>query len=724
MSNGRTRGTLDMRNMKRLLQASVLAWIAGGSLVSAAITAPAIENEMPGADPLVPFDAYQETVSFSDPQISPDGKHFVFLGPVANVPNLMMAATDNPGEAKALTHDAGRGFQGRTIWGERSIRWAEDSRHLLYMRDDKGDENWVLYSLDTVTGKSLRLTPASGVRVKDLQTSTSHPDEVLFSMNDHDPKARDYYTANIITGALQHVVGMAPYQAKFFDRDFKERIGLTVEPDQSWTIDRRDAAGKWGTLTQLTSEDAAMMMSNQINDLGGSVFSADNSKLIAFSSKDLDTEALVEYDMKSGQRSILAVEKGVDVKRALVNPATGAPQAYVRYWTEREWRLLDPTLRGDFDYLKRLDEGQIDVESRSRDDGKWIVSFMHADFPIRYFLYDRARRASVLLGVSSPQLAKLKLSKLQPFVTKSSDGFDLVSYIAYPTWVKLNAEGIPDKPLPMITLVHGGPSDERPELVFAPIIQWLTNRGYVFFYVDFRGSTGFGKAFMNAQRREWGGAMNRDVVEQVQAVVKRGIADPKRVGIFGGSYGGYETLVAMTKTPGVFACGAELAGPSNLETFTDPATMPPDWNAAQWYDLLGDPRTKEGLALLRDRSPTNFADQTRGSVLIAQGANDVRVPTREATAIADRMKEHGVEVTYLLYPDEGHGLQRKENHASFYSIVEVFFGRCLGGRYASLTTQMENSSIQAPLGAEYIPGLQKALAARVSDGMTKADTPR
>jgi acetyl esterase/lipase len=308
-----------------------------------------------------------------------------------------------------------------------------------------------------------------------------------------------------------------------------------------------------------------------------------------------------------------------------------------------------------------------------------------------------------------------------PFVTRSSDGFDLVSYVSFPAWVKLDENGIPDKPLPTITYVHGGPSDERPMLAFAPLVQWLTNRGYIFFYVNFRGSPGFGKAFMNAQKHEWGGAMNRDVVEQVHTAVERGIVDRKRVAILGGSYGGYETLIAMTKTPDVFACGIDVVGPSNLETFLDPATMPPDWNAENWYALLGDPRTEEGLGLLRDRSPINFAAQTRGSMLIVQGANDVRVPTRESEAVVNKMAQHGVKVTYLLYPDEGHGLLRRENNASFNAITEVFLGQCLGGRYLPIGGALEGSSVQVSTGVDHIPGLQQALAARVSDGLTKVD---
>ncbi|MGH8189613.1 MAG: alpha/beta fold hydrolase, partial [Steroidobacteraceae bacterium] len=266
------------------------------------------------------------------------------------------------------------------------------------------------------------------------------------------------------------------------------------------------------------------------------------------------------------------------------------------------------------------------------------------------------------------------------------------------------------------------PSDERAESAIAPVLQWLTNRGYAVFAVNFRGSPGFGKAFMNAQRHEWGGAMNRDVIEQVQSLVKQGIADPKRLAVFGGSYGGYETLVAMTLTPDVFACGVAVVGPANLETFIDPAKIPPDWKVDALHDLLGDPNTEAGRKLLRARSPINFAHQTKGRMLIVQGANDVRVPTRESEQVVAEMDKHGVKVTYLLYPDEGHGLLRKENDSSFFAITEVFLGECLKGRYAPIAGKIEGSSVQVPVGAAHIPGLKAALAARKNDGLLQVNT--
>jgi dipeptidyl aminopeptidase/acylaminoacyl peptidase len=695
------------------------AWLAGLAFAQALATP--VVNDIPGADPMVPFDRYLQPSSYEGPQLSPDGRQIAVLAPVDGVTNLMIADAAEPTALRPLTRDAGRGMQSVTIWYEPTFRWAENGRHIFYIRDDEGDENWVLYSIDTRTGERRQLTPASGVRVRGLQTSPKFPDEVLFGMNDRTATQVDYYRANAVTGAVTHAGTAAPYLLKLFDGDFRERVAIALLPDLSIQTLTTDADGQWKEINRTARADTPSMSANMINDLGGAVFSADGRRLLAFSSQGLDTTALVEYELSSGTRRVVAVERGVDIKRAIVHPATHAPQAYIRHFTHREWVVLDPAVAPDFAHLQSLGLGELRIDSRSRDDRRWLVSFMRADSPVRYFLYDRGTRSTVPLGVSSPQLAELALSDMQPVVTKSSDGFDLVSYIAYPSWIELDERGVPPAPLPVLTVVHGGPSDERAETGFAPVLQWLTNRGYAVFVVNFRGSPGFGKAFMNAQRHEWGGAMNRDVIEQVQALVARRIADPKRLGVLGGSYGGYETLVAMTMTPDVFACGVAVVGPSNLETFMDPSTIPPDWELDALHDLLGDPATAEGRKLLRERSPIHYAQQTRGRMLVVQGANDVRVPVRESDQVVGAMDEAGVKVTYLLYPDEGHGILRNENNRSFLAITEVFLGECLGGRYSALGDRIEGSSVQVPLGARHIPGLSDALAARKDDGLLQVD---
>ena len=709
--------------MKSGIVISIALGICAAALGACGKPAAKVVNDIPGADPLIPFESLLLKPSYEAPKLSPDGKHIAVLGQLDGVGNLMLASIDKPTELKPLTKDTGRGFQSQTIWSESTYRWAPSGKHLFYIRDDKGDENWVLYSLDIATGASRQLTPAEGVRVRGLQTSPKFPDEVLFSMNDKGPRALDYYRANAVTGKVAHVTSAAPYLALVFDNDFQPRLGAKLDAkDRAIVIDaRRD--GRWVQSNRVGPEDTAALSSNHLNDTGGAVIAPDGKTLIGFSSQGLDTTALVSYDIATGKREIIASDPQVDIKRALIHPQTGKPQAYLRNFTVAEWKVLDESLKKDFDKLAAMDFGEIEIESRTPDDALWIVRFMRPDYPIRYHLYDRRTGTTTQLGLSTPQLANLKLSNMYPIVIKSSDGFDLVSYMSYPTWVKLDANKVPATPQPVITIVHGGPSDERAQYAFAPLLQWLTNRGYAVFLVNFRGSLGFGKKFINADKLEWGGAMHRDVLEQVDNLVKLKIADPRRLGIFGGSYGGYETLVAMTLTPGVFACGNAVVGPSNLETFiVGYGKDSPEGDASSWYPRLGDPRTPEGLKLLKERSPFNYAHQTKGRMMIVQGANDIRVPTGESDQVVGAMQKAGVKVTYLLYPDEGHGLIRTENNRSFLAASEVFFGECLGGRYEALTAaQVEGSSVQVPVGAEHLPGLQAALAGRKDQGMLQVD---
>src|SRR5450631_2126394 len=331
--------------------------------------APRVLNEIPGADPLVPFESYLLKPSYEAPQISPDGKHIAVLGQIDGVSNLMIAEIGRPTTLRPLTHERGRGLQAHTIWDEPTYRWAENSRDLFYMRDDKGDENWVLYSLDTVTGASRRLTPAQGVRARGLQTSPQFPDQVLFGMNDKAPAEVDYYSANARTGEINHVGAAKPYFLKLFDNDFKERVAIALDPkDLARVIFVRAADGTWKESNRVLPEDAEALSANHINNLGGALITADGRKLLAFSSQGLDTTAWVSFDLATGKRDIIGLDKRVDVKRALASPTSLAPQAYMRNFTTAEWVALNPGLQKTFDALRAMDLGEIEVESRSHDD--------------------------------------------------------------------------------------------------------------------------------------------------------------------------------------------------------------------------------------------------------------------------------------------------------------------------------------------------------------------
>jgi dipeptidyl aminopeptidase/acylaminoacyl peptidase len=673
---------------------------------SAASAAP--QSSASAADPLIPFKTLLAPATVQAPKLSPDGKHLSFLSPVNGVTNIMVAPVNDVKAARPITNETKRGFQAQTISGDPVYQWAMNGSHMLYLQDKDGDENWLLYSINVHTGEVKSLTPFKNTQVRVLRLSPTHPDEALIAANNRDPRYYDVYRVNVVTGKLDLVEKNDRFVAYVADNDLKLRVAVALTKGGGYEILKPAGDGAWRLYFALTPEDS----------LGSAIgFDSSNRFLYAYDSRGRDTAALVKHDLDAGKMTVVASNDKVDVDGAIVHPATGAIQAYATNWTRKKWNLLDSSIKRDFDYLATVRDGDLTIESRSRDDQRWVVRYTLSDAPETFYLYDRAARKATKLFTSTPQLEGLPLTKMHPVVVKSRDGFDLVSYVSFPRWIDPDGDGKPSKPVPMVMIVHGGPDDERAMYGFAPLLQWLCNRGYAVFYVNFRGSPGFGKKFLNAQHLEWGGKMHDDLIDQVNWAVAQGYTLKDRIAILGGSYGGYATLVGMTMTPDVFACGVEVCGPANLETFI--ATMPATWSLDRIVLKLGDPRTEAGQALLKARSPYNFAKQTKHPLLIAQGANDSRVPQAEADRLVEAMVKSGVKVTYLLYPDEGHGFLRAQNNYSFFAVTEIFLAQNLGGRYQPITDELEGSSIDVPIGGQHIPGLAAALSARRDDGLPK-----
>jgi dipeptidyl aminopeptidase/acylaminoacyl peptidase len=395
----------------------------------------------------------------------------------------------------------------------------------------------------------------------------------------------------------------------------------------------------------------------------------------------------------------------------LEHPTTYTIQAVAFNYTRPEWKVLDPSIQGDLDYLRTAARGDLLVTSRTLDDRLWTVAAIVDDGPARFYLYDRTARKATLLFTHRKALEGLPLAAMHPEVITSRDGLKLVSYLTLPVGSDARRAGRPDQPLPMILLVHGGPWT-RDTWGFNGEEQWLANRGYAVLSVNYRGSTGFGKRFLNAGSREWAGKMHDDLIDAVDWAIKEGIADRGRVAILGGSYGGYAALVGLTFTPDVFACAVDIVGPSNLETLLN--TIPPYWEPgiAMFTTRVGDHRTAEGRRFLESRSPLTFVDRIRRPLLIGQGANDPRVKQSEADQIVAAMQRRGIPVTYVLYPDEGHGFARPENRLSFNAVVEAFLSRHLGGRVEPIGRDFQGSTITVPTGAKDVPGLPAALSSR------------
>ena len=367
---------------------------------------------------------------------------------------------------------------------------------------------------------------------------------------------------------------------------------------------------------------------------------------------------------------------------------------------------LDPALKPDLDFLLREAGGQFTITARTEADDKWLVAVDSITAPPAAYLYDRKARKLNKLYDTRPELLGAPLVPMQAHEIKTRDGLTMVSYLSVPAGPQSAA-----KPVPMVLLVHGGPW-ARDEYGYNSYHQWLANRGYAVLSVNFRGSTGFGKSFTNAGDLQWGRKMHDDLLDAVQWAVQRGVAQKDKVAIMGGSYGGYATLAGLAFTPKEFACGVDIVGPSNL--FTLLGTIPPYWEAfkKQLYRRMGDPGTPEGQALLKERSPLNFAASIERPLLIGQGANDPRVNVAESDQIVDAMKARGIPVTYIVFPDEGHGFARPVNNIAFNAVTENFLARCLGGRAEGMADTLKASTAQVRHGAEFAPGLKEALTVK------------
>ncbi len=624
----------------------------------------------------------------ASPFFSPDGTKIAYLAPVNGVLNVWVGPADDPAAAKPVTNDISRGI--------RTYFWAYTNKHILYLQDKNGDENWRVYSVDLVSGQNRDLTPVEGVRAQIQEVSFKFPDEMLVGLNDRNPRYHDIYRVNIDTGERKLVQENEGFLGFVSDDDYNIRFAIRFTQDGGNEILKKTDNGSLEHWMKIELDDTLTTSPLGFDKTGNVLYMSD--------SRGRDTGALTAINITTGNRTMLAQDARADFSDALIHPVEKKVQAAAFTYERKEWQILDDSIAKDMTYLRTVTDGDMEVVSRTLDDKRWVVAYMIDDGPVRYYRYDREGTKAQLLFTNRKALEGLPLAKMRPAVIKARDGLDMVSYLTLPSWMGSR----PEKPLPMVLFVHGGPW-ARDEWGFNPTHQWLANRGYAVLSVNYRGSTGFGKKFVNAGNMEWAGKMHQDLIDGVQWAVKEGIADPDRVAIMGGSYGGYATLVGMTFTPDQFACGVDIVGPSNLVTLLN--TIPPYWVPAveQFKKRVGDYTTKEGQEFLRSRSPLTYADRIKKPMLIGQGANDPRVNHNESDRIVRAMRAKNITVTYVLYPDEGHGFVRPENRMSFNAVAEAFLSKCAGGRYEPVGDDFAGSTITVPVGREQIPGLEEAV---------------
>ena len=616
-----------------------------------------LETSLP---PLIPRQVLFGNPERAQPRLSPDGRRLTYLAPVEGVLNVWVGQVDSPvggEEYRPVTKDEKRGI--------RIYLWAEDNKHLVYLQDVGGSEDWHIHATDPETQETRDLTPFEGVQAQLLAKDKRFPDTLLVGLNKENPRVHDVYRLSISNGELELVAKNPGNVAQWVpDGDFRVRGAVAATPEGGFDLLFRETEeDDWRTLVSWEPEDAL--------NSGPVAFSADGQRMFLLDSREANATRLVALNLKSRALEVLAGDKRYDIGEVLVHPDTHEVQAVAIEKARTEWTVLDESIREDFAAIERLNRGDFTIASRDRSDRRWLIAFTVDKGGASYYSYYRREKEGAHLFDAWPDLARYALAQMEPISFTTRDALPIEGYLTLPP-------GLGSESLPMVLKVHGGPW-ARDGWGYDPEAQWLANRGYACLQVNYRGSTGYGKEFLNAGNKEWGAMMHDDLVDAVRWAVDEGIADPDRVAIYGGSYGGYAALVGATFTPELFRCAVDIVGPSSLITLIN--SIPPYWSTflATFHKRVGNPETEEQF--LKSRSPLFFVDQIKIPMLIAQGANDPRVKQAESEQIVAAMEEKAIDYEYLLFEDEGHGFARPENRLKFYAAAERFLARHLGGRF-------------------------------------------
>ncbi len=637
-------------------------------------------------------DLFGNPVKFQG-RISPDGKWLSWLAPVDGVMNLWVAPANEPGKAKALTKDRGQGIP--------IHYWTYTNQHILYTQDRDGDENTRVYKVSIATGEVANLTPiADGARANIEGVSANKPDTLIVSVNERNPQLFDLFEVQISTGETTPLLENPGYLAWVIDNDLNPKLAYQPMAGGGYQIILLGDEPK--ELLKIASEDA----------LGSAIIGFNKKNSVAYytTSAGRDTIGLFGVDLKTGESNLIAADDRADINNVLIDPVSKEIFGYsVNYQRER-WQGLGKAAESEFRAMQAAIPGDHNILAATADGNKLVIYADSAQAPGIYYLYDRDAEAASILFETQPELNSAPLAEMQPIEIKSRDGLTLVSYLTLPVDAARDEQGKLAAPLPMVLFVHGGPW-ARDTYGYNSIHQWFANRGYAVLSVNYRGSTGFGKNFLNAAIGEFSGKMHDDLIDAVDWAVKQGIANKDKVAIMGGSYGGYATLTGLTFTPDTFACGVDIVGPSNLITLIE--SFPAYWGPAlesTWYKFVGNPKDESERAKMFNQSPISRVDDIKVPLLIGQGANDPRVTKLESDQIVEAMSQKNLPVTYLNYPDEGHGFARPENSLSFNATAEAFLSECLGGRFEPIGDDFAGSSVEVLHGVEHVPGLKEAMA--------------
>jgi dipeptidyl aminopeptidase/acylaminoacyl peptidase len=610
--------------------------------------------------PLIPRDLLFGNPERTSPALSPDGERLAWLAPDTNNVLQVWVKTVGKEDDKIVTADKKRGI--------RQYFWAKDNRTLLYLQDSDGDENFHVYGVDLPSGNVRDYTPFQGVRAQVNDLNPEFPNEILLELNLRDRSLFDVYRLNLKNGGMElDTENPGDVTAWGSDAKFRVRMAQVATPDGGTEIRLRpDEKSPWKTFLKVGPDEILSWLS----------FSKDGTSGFLLSSIGRDTAAVISKNLADGAEQVVASNADVDAGDVVIHPRKYVVEAVSFSPGRTHWQVIDPAVKADFDGLAKVNDGDFFIVNRTEADDIWLVGFQSDRSPGRFYRWNRKSKEGVFLFTTRPKLEGLKLAEMKAVVITARDGLKINSYLTLPV-------GLPGRNLPMVLFPHGGPW-ARDEWGFNGYAQWLANRGYAVLQPNFRGSTGYGKKFLNAGNKQWGLKMHDDLIDCVNWAVKEGYADPKKVGIMGGSYGGYCALAALTFTPETFACAVDIVGPSNLKTLI--GSIPPYWKPllSVFNVRVGDVNDPKEEELIKRASPVHFADRIVRPLLIGQGANDPRVKQAESEQIVSAIERNKGNAVYVVYPDEGHGFARPENRTDFNARAEAFLGTHLGGRVEPL----------------------------------------
>jgi dipeptidyl aminopeptidase/acylaminoacyl peptidase len=637
------------------------------------ITVAACQSPTPKVEqpPLIDRELLFDAPEIAGGQISPDGKFISFIKPYKGTQNIWVKKLEEDfTAAKPITAD--------TIRPIRSYFWTRDGKYILYSQDKGGDENFNIYAVDPLeapaSGSDIPvnrdLTNLKGVRVFIYAIPYTDPDAIYIGLNDRDKAWHDLYKMKISTGertlirqnsATDRITGWV------FDWNDQLRLANRANPDGSNDILRVDAKELVKIYTSTVFEEAYPL-----------AFDKENKRVYMQTNKgdNIDLSQLILFDPETLQEEVVESDplKRVDLGNVFISEKS-KEIIYTSYEDERNriyWK--DKSFEEDYQLIKKeLPNTDVYFSSSTTDENYWMLSASADVDPGSTYLFDRTSKKLTFQYRPRPNIPVADLSEMKGISYQSSDGMEIPAFLTLP-------KGLEPKNLPVVVFPHGGPW-ARDGWGYNSYAQFLANRGYAVLSPNFRSSTGYGKKFLNAGNNQWGDKMQDDLTWGVKYLIKEGIADSTRIGIMGGSYGGYATLAGVAFTPDVYNCGVSIVGPSNLITLLN--SIPPYWEAGRvvFHVRMGDPNTPEGKAQLERQSPLNSANKIKAALLVIQGANDPRVNKAESDQIVIALRERGFPVEYIVAPDEGHGFARPVNNMAMLASAEKFLAKHLGGRF-------------------------------------------